>query len=96
MTPIMTLDEAKAFLRFDSDDEDTLISSLMATATETAMAHADGLAEDDEAPESVKTAALLLMAHWFENREAVNIGNITTMVPLGALWLANRYRKWEV
>lgn len=33
--------------------------------------------------ETVKQAVLLLVAHWFANREAVNVGNITTALPFG-------------
>lgn len=32
-------------------------------------------------PEGVKQAMLLLIAHWYENREPVNIGNIVTEIP---------------
>ena len=62
MIPIISLEETKAFLRVDSDHEDTLIEGLILTATETAMAHADGLAADGEIPESVRTSALLHVA----------------------------------
>lgn len=33
-------------------------------------------------PSRVKLAVLLLVAHWYQNREAVNVGNITSMMPL--------------
>jgi len=33
-------------------------------------------------PETYKQAILLLVAHWFENREPVNIGNIVNTIPL--------------
>lgn len=32
-------------------------------------------------PESIRHAALGLLSHWYENRDAVNIGNITSDVP---------------
>lgn len=32
-------------------------------------------------PEGIKQAMLLLIAHWYENREPVNIGNIVTEIP---------------
>lgn len=41
--PIITLNEAKAYLRVTDDWEDTLILHLIATASESALAHADGL-----------------------------------------------------
>jgi uncharacterized phiE125 gp8 family phage protein len=46
---------------------------------------------DDEAPE-LDTAALLLVAHWYQNREAVNVGNITTELPLAVDMLIQPYR----
>lgn len=33
-------------------------------------------------PETYKHAILLLVGHWFENREPVNIGNIVNTIPL--------------
>ena len=33
-------------------------------------------------PEAIKHAARLCVGHWFANREAVNIGNISTELPL--------------
>lgn len=36
-----------------------------------------------DVPEIFRTAALQLIAHWYANREAVNIGNIATEVPWG-------------
>ena len=33
-------------------------------------------------PQSIKQAILLLAAHWFENREPVNIGNIVSPIPM--------------
>lgn len=32
-------------------------------------------------PEGIKQAMLLLIGHWFENRESINIGNIVTEIP---------------
>lgn len=50
-----------------------------------------GLASADEAPELV-AAAKLLLGHLYENREAVNVGNITTELPLGVQALIDTYR----
>lgn len=35
------------------------------------------------APADVKHAMLLLIAHWYQSREAVNIGTIVTTLPMG-------------
>lgn len=39
------------------------------------------------------TAMLLMIGHWYENREAVNVGNITSVMPLAvdALLQPHRY-----
>lgn len=87
--PIITLDEAKAFLRFDYNDEDVLIAQLILTASETALAHADGLEEGDPIPESVRTAALIHVARLFDTRHNED-------QPPASLTLANRYRRWDV
>lgn len=35
-----------------------------------------------DVPAAIRHAIMLLIAHWFENREPVNVGNITTNLPL--------------
>ncbi|MBC1183744.1 phage gp6-like head-tail connector protein [Brevundimonas sp. WCHBH090558] len=87
--PIITLAEAKAFLRLDYDDEDELIAQLILTASETALAHADGLTPGDAIPESVRTAALIHVARLFDTRHSED-------QPAASLTLANRYRRWDV
>jgi len=89
IAPILTLDETKAFIRVDDDGEDTLIQGLILTASETALAHADGLLDGDEIPESVRTSALLHVARLYDNREE-------GAAPVASVSLANRYRKWDV
>lgn len=39
--------------------------------------------DPDSVPNEIRQAMLLLVAHWFENREPVNIGNITSALPFG-------------
>lgn len=45
---------------------------------------------DDEAP-ALDTACLQLVAHWYQNREAVNVGNITSEIPFGVKALLKPY-----
>jgi uncharacterized phiE125 gp8 family phage protein len=45
-----------------------------------------------DVPEPVRTAALLLIAHWHQNREAVVIGTIATEVPWGLRQLIAQLR----
>lgn len=46
----------------------------------------------DPVPHAVKVAMLLLIGHWYENREAVNIGNITSSLPFTVDALLSPYR----
>lgn len=43
-------------------------------------------------PEPIRQAMLLLIAHWYENREAVNAGNIISELPLACSALLFPYR----
>jgi uncharacterized phiE125 gp8 family phage protein len=43
-------------------------------------------------PELLKAAMLLLLGHWFDHREEVNIGNIVTNVPTAAADILEQYR----
>lgn len=46
-----------------------------------------------DAPESVQHAMLMLIGHWFAVREAVNIGNITSEIPMGVDALLSNERR---
>jgi uncharacterized phiE125 gp8 family phage protein len=45
-----------------------------------------------EVPEDLKQAILMLVAHWYTNREAVNVGNIVNELPFGVMAICNAYR----
>ena len=71
---MLTLQETKLHLRVDHNDEDALIEALMTTAT---AACADYLNMDAAdlvvaVPAPVKSAALLMVAGLYENREDVS------------------------
>ncbi len=72
---IVTLAEAKGYLRLnlDSTDEDTLVNTLI-TAAETYLYNATGTTFNQNQP-LAKLFVLILVADWFENREAV--GHVT-------------------
>ena len=70
---LITIEEAKLFLRLDSSDEDTLIESLILTS--------ESICEDiirttitelDSVPETLKTAILYAVTYLYENRETAN------------------------
>lgn len=50
-----------------------------------------GLTSPDEAPDLL-AAVKLLLTHLYENRSAVNVGNITTELPLGVAALIDTHR----
>ena len=65
---ILTIDEVKTHLRIQHDEEDEYLEGLIAQA--------QGAAEDycrvefaDAAPEPVRLAVLLMVAHYYENRD---------------------------
>lgn len=65
----MLLEDAKLFLRIDTDDEDTLIQSLINAAVDY-IEVATGLTAEQQATEPLcETAQKFLIANWYENRE---------------------------
>jgi len=65
---ILTVEEVKTHLRIQHDDEDELISTLIVQA--------QAVAEDycrvqfpDKAPEPVRLAGMLMVSHYYENRD---------------------------
>lgn len=60
------LDEAKNYLRVDSDEDDALIETLIKTSQKLCL---DILRDDSEIPETVKTAMLYATAYLYEHRE---------------------------
>ena len=65
---ILTIEEVKAHLRIQHDEEDDLIEGFIAQA--------EAVADDycrvqfpDPAPEPVRLAVLLMVSHYYENRD---------------------------
>ena len=92
MPDLVTGAGAKAVLRGDGTDDDTTLAILIAAAGEAVTGLADAWDGTGETPERLRLAALMLVADWFANREAVTVGNIATAMPHGVLWLASPYR----
>lgn len=99
---MIELSRVKLHLRVDHDDEDDLIQGYLAAASAYVEQHCDRtLVEANPAgPEQmlltkdVEQAMLLLVGHWYANREAVVIGTIATDVPLAVdslLWHRKRF-----
>lgn len=66
---MVSLADAKAFLRIDADDDDAVVERLIAAASD----HLASIGVDMEATPlraSVEQAQYLLIGHFYENREA--------------------------
>ncbi|WP_110693294.1 head-tail connector protein [Salinicola halophyticus] len=50
----------------------------------------------EKTPEDIELALLLLIGHWYENRESVVIGTITAEVPMGVEMMLFDYRRHAV
>ena len=66
---ILTVDEVKAHLRIEDDDEDTLIESLIAQAQAVAEDFCRTEFDDEDAAEPVRLAVMLMVSHYYENRD---------------------------
>lgn len=66
---IVTLNEAKAWLRVDADDENATIQSLIDAATEAALEYADAFDPTAEPSPRMKLAILAHVSNAFRNRE---------------------------
>ena len=75
----VTVDEVKAHLRIQHDEEDGLLESLLKQAQAAAndFCRADF---DADAPEPVRLAILLMAAHFYEYRDSSDKAAYTTML----------------
>lgn len=65
----MLLDDVKGYLRIDFEDEDELITLLIESA-KSYILNATGIVFD-ELNQLHKLCLMILVTHWYENREAV-------------------------
>ena len=90
---LVTLDEAKAYLRIEHEEEDDLLNSLIVSAEE----WSKGFCNRELSNESDKTAVKSLVAHWYENRGAVSTGNtIPREIPFGVKSILSMQRKFPI
>ncbi|ALR19032.1 head-tail connector protein [Sphingobium baderi] len=86
MTDLVTLTEAKLFLRVIHDDEDSIISMMIAAASE---AVGDIVAEidPDNVPVRLKLAVLSRVAVMYDSRDSMEAGKgeLPMLTPLRAL-----------
>lgn len=97
---MIDLARVKLHLRVDGDEEDSLINGYLEAAKSHVSMHCDrelveaAPVEPDQMgiTPDVEQAILLLVGHWFANREGVALGTISTVVPLAVERLL-MYRK---
>ncbi|HGH5394192.1 TPA: head-tail connector protein [Raoultella planticola] len=99
--------QIKTHLRVDDSNEDTLIDAYASAAVDYVEKYCDGtlvetltpVEEGDEPPREILftsgiwAAMLLLIGHWYTNREAV--AQNLTEVPLAVEALLIRHRRWH-
>lgn len=78
---IISLEEAKLYLRVDGDEENTLITNFIHTAEEIC----EGilryqLSEFSPVPETVKQAILYIVSNLYEKREIVDMKEVLSIV----------------
>lgn len=107
---MLTLSMMKKQCRIDPDftDEDDLLTQFSDAAVRYIENQTDrtmyefevDIPEEDDAPmlldASLRMAMLMLVAHWYENREAVIVGSISSAIPLAVESLIQPYRIYGV
>lgn len=97
---MIDLARVKLHLRVDDDEENSLITGYIEAAKSHVAMHCDrelvevAPVEPDQmgVTPDVEQAILLLVGHWFANREGVALGTISTVMPLAVERLL-MYRK---
>lgn len=78
---VVTLAELKAHLRILTDDEDTLLTSLIAQATTAASDYCRiDWQNEQNVPETVRLAVLLMASHFYEYRDSSDKSAYATML----------------
>lgn len=99
---MLDMTTVKMHLRVDGDEEDALIGGYLEAAKAHVEQHCDrklveaAPVEPDEMglTRDVEQAILLLVGHWYSNREAVVVGGAPSAVPLAVerlLWYRKRF-----
>lgn len=91
----MELITIKEYLRVDNDDENSLITSLQKAAEEYLL---NAGIKKDYTRELYKLAILMLISHWYENRNIVIVGTISKEVEMsiGTIMLQLKYTQGTV
>lgn len=90
---IVTLEEAKLFLRVDGDEEDDLITKLLLTSQDLCEGVLRySLSEFEEVPEIVRESILYSAANMYENRDNFNSKEIIETI--SRLLFGYRKEEW--
>lgn len=94
MSQVITIDQAKLFLRVDHSEEDELIEGFINSALEACENHiGKPLSElGNEVPQTIRQAAFFLIGHYYSNRSAVIVGTSTNELPMAVESLLNPHR----
>jgi len=99
---IVTLEDAKAQIRVDFDDDDALLTAKIAAAQghiERLLGYAIettyGGTEQDPIPDALREAVLQTVSGWYESRMPTSIGDSVTEMPLSVLDIIREYRRWS-
>ncbi|EPA6640343.1 TPA: head-tail connector protein [Serratia marcescens] len=108
---MLKLELVKEHCRLESDftDDDSILnlyigaaSRYVETWTRRKMYESEtseGYADDHDSillGDDVKAAMLLLIGHWYENRETVSVGQVATDIPFAAEALLQPYRIYGI
>lgn len=89
---------ANAHLNLTTSDNDVVVTRLIAAATdwfETQLGYKIADRYPDGVPPAVDQGILLMIGHWFANREATLVGVSATGLPFGVADIVNDYRDWS-
>ena len=98
----VTLTTAKAHLNVTISDDDSLITAQIAGAVayvenQLGFAIDDATQFPDGTPADLDQAVLMMVAHWYADRETVIVSEsraVAIVVPLGAAEIINEYRNF--
>ena len=90
---VITLEEAKLYLKVDSDDDNTLITDCINTAEELCQGILRfPISEFTEIPDTVKQAALYAVGNLYEQRENTDMKSVLDL--MARLLFAYRKDEW--
>ncbi len=90
---LITLDQFKEHARIDGDEQDADLQIKVDAANAYVLGYLPAQADDWEPPSDLVQAALLIAAHWYENREA-SLEGVLAEIPVGAADIIQNHREW--